>query len=94
MPQQSVPDCAQLLGAALGGEISRLRNNEIGIYEINQIAEILKTSPGSCPVFLSVRDYAKNLCVLKLGRAFQVNPNRFPVEELEEILGQGNVKLS
>ena len=30
---------AQLLGAALGGEISRLRNNEIGIYEINQIAE-------------------------------------------------------
>jgi DNA polymerase-3 subunit alpha len=63
-------------------------------HEINQIAEILKTSPGSCPVFLSVRDYAKNLCVLKLGRAFQVNPNRFPVEELEEILGQGNVKLS
>jgi|694.fasta_scaffold04340_21 DNA polymerase-3 subunit alpha len=63
-------------------------------HEINQIAEILKTSPGSCPVFLSVRDYAKNLCVLKLGRAFQVNPNRFPVEELEEILGQGNVRLS
>lgn len=30
---------AQLLGAALGGEISRLRNNEIGIYEINQVAE-------------------------------------------------------
>lgn len=30
---------AQLLGAALGGEISRLRENEIGIYEINQVAE-------------------------------------------------------
>ena len=30
---------AQLLGAALGGEISRLRDNEIGIYEITQVAE-------------------------------------------------------
>ena len=30
---------AQLLGAALGGEISRLRENEIGIYEITQVAE-------------------------------------------------------
>jgi GMP synthase (glutamine-hydrolysing) len=30
---------AQLLGAALGGTVSRLDQNEIGIYEINQIAE-------------------------------------------------------
>lgn len=30
---------AQLLGAALGGEISRLGENEIGIYEITQVAE-------------------------------------------------------
>lgn len=30
---------AQLLGAALGGTISRLDSNEIGIYEINQVAE-------------------------------------------------------
>ncbi len=64
------------------------------MHDINQIAGILKTSPGICPVYLSVRDYAKNLCVLKLGREFQINPNRFPVEELEEILGEGNVKLS
>lgn len=64
------------------------------IHDIIQIAGILKTSPGICPVYLSFRDYAKNLCVLKLGREFQINPNRFPVEELEEILGQGNVKLS
>jgi GMP synthase-like glutamine amidotransferase len=30
---------AQLLGAALGGEISRLGENEIGLYEITQVAE-------------------------------------------------------
>jgi GMP synthase-like glutamine amidotransferase len=30
---------AQLLGAALGGTISRLSQNEIGIYEINQVSE-------------------------------------------------------
>ena len=30
---------AQLLGAALGGAISRLNQNEIGIYTINQVAE-------------------------------------------------------
>jgi len=30
---------AQLLGAALGGTISRLDSNEIGIYEINQVAD-------------------------------------------------------
>ena len=30
---------AQLLGAALGGTVSRLDSNEIGIYEINQVAE-------------------------------------------------------
>lgn len=30
---------AQLLGAALGGTVSRLENNEIGIYEIDQVAD-------------------------------------------------------
>lgn len=30
---------AQLLGAALGGKVSRLDRNEIGIYEINQVAD-------------------------------------------------------
>ncbi len=30
---------AQLLGAALGGKIDRLTENEIGIYEINQVAD-------------------------------------------------------
>lgn len=63
-------------------------------HDIHRIATILKTSPGTCPVFLSIRDFSKNCCVLKLGKEFQVNPNRFPTEDLEELLGDGNVKLN
>lgn len=63
-------------------------------HDIHRIGTLLKSSPGTCPVFLSIRDFSRNQCVLKLGREYHVNPNRFPVEELEELLGGGNVKLN
>lgn len=41
---------AQLLGAALGGKVSRLENNEIGIYEINQVSEDSIMSVGASAI--------------------------------------------
>jgi DNA polymerase-3 subunit alpha len=61
--------------------------------DIEAIAYLLKKAPGSCPVFLTIRDDGKRDCVLRLGREFHINPSGFPRDELEELLGVGNVKL-
>ncbi|MSR30176.1 MAG: DNA polymerase III subunit alpha [Gemmataceae bacterium] len=62
--------------------------------DLHRIANLLKSAPGACQVFLSIKDYEKNLCVMKLGKEYSISPMRFPAEELEEILGEENVKLS
>jgi DNA polymerase-3 subunit alpha len=61
--------------------------------DIDRLAPVLRQSPGSCPVYLTIKDGADKFCVLKLGREFAINPGAFPQEELEAILGPGNVRL-
>jgi len=61
--------------------------------DIDRLAEVLRQSQGSCPVFLTIKDGADKFCVLKLGREFAVNPGAFPQEELEAILGPNCVRL-
>jgi DNA polymerase-3 subunit alpha len=62
--------------------------------DIESIAYLLKQAPGNCPVTLTIRDAAQRKCVLRLGREFNVNPSKFPRDELENLLGLGNVKLA
>jgi DNA polymerase-3 subunit alpha len=61
--------------------------------DIDRIGSVLKQSQGACPVFLTIKDAADKLCLLKLGREFAINPGTFSQEELEAILGPGSVKL-
>src|SRR5262249_19723792 len=41
---------------------------------IEQVARILQSSPGSCPVYLDIRDAAGRRCRLKAGESYRVNP--------------------
>jgi DNA polymerase-3 subunit alpha len=61
--------------------------------DIDRLAPVLRQAPGSCPVYLTIKDGADKFCVLKLGREFAVNPGAIPQEELEAIVGAGNVRL-
>jgi DNA polymerase-3 subunit alpha len=62
--------------------------------DIDRLAEVLRQAPpGPCPVYLTIKDEADKFCVLKLGRGFLINPNTFPQEELEAILGPNSVRL-
>ena len=69
---------AQLLGAALGGTVSRLENNEIGIYEINQVAEDSIMSVGAnAPSTQWHEDYVS---VLPEGSTLIANSEKCPTQ--------------
>jgi DNA polymerase-3 subunit alpha len=62
--------------------------------DVDALAEVLKRTPGNCPVFLTVRDEGGRSTVLKLGRDLCVNPATCDRDALEDIVGAGNVKLT
>jgi DNA polymerase III subunit alpha len=66
---------------------------EHGPRHVDLIGELLRRSPGRCPVFLAVRDERGKTCVLRLGRDLSINPSKYPREELEGILGPEAVRL-
>jgi DNA polymerase-3 subunit alpha len=61
--------------------------------DVEALAGILSRTPGSCPVFLTVKDGEGRRCILRLGREFGINPATYLKDELEEILGSGSVQL-
>jgi DNA polymerase-3 subunit alpha len=61
---------------------------------IDVVGEILKRTPGPCPVKVEVRDRSGRRCVLKLGPQFNVNAALVQQDELERVLGEGSVKLA
>jgi DNA polymerase III subunit alpha len=61
---------------------------------IDALGEVLRRTPGPCPVYLTVRDGAGKDSVLKLGREFSINPATYAREDLEVILGPDGVKLA
>lgn len=62
--------------------------------DVDVIAHLLRQAPGTCPVMITIRDAGRRDCVLRLGREFSINPSKFPRDELETLLGLGNVKLT
>ena len=69
---------AQLLGAALGGTVSRLKENEIGIYEINQVSDDAIMSVGlNAPTTQWHEDYVS---VLPAGATLVANSERCPTQ--------------
>ena len=71
-----------------------LRLEDSGPRDIDAIVYLLRQAPGNCPVMLTIRDAGKRDCVLRLGRDYHINPSKFPRDELENLLGIGNVKLT
>jgi DNA polymerase-3 subunit alpha len=70
---------------------------KLGVHsplDIDALARVLRQTPGSCPVHLTVRDPAGRKTVLKLGRDFAVNPATYARDELEAILGPDSVRLT
>jgi DNA polymerase-3 subunit alpha len=65
-----------------------------GPESIDALARVLRRAPGSCPVYLNVRDPAGKWTQLKTADEFRINPSTLPAEELETILGAGHVRFS
>jgi DNA polymerase-3 subunit alpha len=62
--------------------------------KVDSVANVLSRSPGSCPVFLHVRDGAGKWIKLKADDKFKINPQTLTKGDLETILGQGKVHFS
>jgi DNA polymerase-3 subunit alpha len=62
--------------------------------KVNAVANVLGRSPGSCPVFLHVRDGAGKWIKLKADDKFKINPQTLTKADLETILGPGRVHFS
>ncbi|MGE3805933.1 MAG: OB-fold nucleic acid binding domain-containing protein, partial [Gemmataceae bacterium] len=76
------------------GLLLTLNQTRHGPEIIDRLADILQRSPGGCPVFLRIVDPAGKRSLLKAGQFFSVNPGAVPTEELEMILGAGQVQFS
>ncbi|MFQ3592371.1 MAG: DNA polymerase III subunit alpha [Gemmataceae bacterium] len=61
--------------------------------DIDRLASILKRTPGSVEVMLTIKDPLGRVCVLKLGRDYWINPATYLKEELEDMLGPNSVFL-
>jgi DNA polymerase-3 subunit alpha len=61
---------------------------------IEQLGRELRRVPGSCPVYLQVRDPAGRRAVLRASEQFRVNPAALDLGRLEMLLGPGRVAFS
>jgi DNA polymerase-3 subunit alpha len=71
-----------------------LRLDQHGPEFVEAIARALRRTPGTCPVFLDVRDPGGRWARLKLSDEFRIDPRTVATAELEELLGRGAVKFS
>jgi DNA polymerase-3 subunit alpha len=61
---------------------------------IDAIGRVLMRTPGSCPVYIQVRDGSGKKGLLRAGERFRINPANVSTSELETIIGPGSVKFS
>jgi DNA polymerase-3 subunit alpha len=61
---------------------------------VEQLGRELRRFPGSCPVYIQVKDAAGRRVVLRVGEQFRVNPADVDVGRLEMLLGSGRVLYS
>ncbi len=59
---------------------------------IADLRNILRTHPGSCPVFIQLQESGK-VTTLKLGANFKIKPQGGLFAELKELLGEDSVFL-
>jgi DNA polymerase-3 subunit alpha len=61
--------------------------------DVDRLASILKRTPGTVEVMLTIKDSLGRVCVLKLGRDYRINPATYLKDELEDMLGPNSVFL-
>jgi DNA polymerase-3 subunit alpha len=69
----------------------------LGVHEpeqIDAVAGVLQRTPGSCAVYLDVRDAAGKRVALKAAGEFAVNPATVSTADLEVLLGPGRVRFA
>lgn len=71
----------------------RLRLDTHQNRTVDQLNAIIRKGPGSTPVFIKIHDAMEFSCTLKLGKEFDVNPQKVALDELEQLLGTDNVRL-
>jgi DNA polymerase-3 subunit alpha len=76
------------------GLVANLNLQRHGPGEIEALARVLQRSPGTCPVFLYVRDSAGKVLRLRAGDEFRINPATLVKTDLEMILGEGSIYFS
>ncbi|MFO0864121.1 MAG: DNA polymerase III subunit alpha [Gemmataceae bacterium] len=62
--------------------------------QVDAVANVLKRSPGNCPVFIHVRDGVGKWMKLKTSEAMRINPQTLVKSDLETILGPGRVEFA
>ena len=62
--------------------------------QIDAVAQVLRRTPGSCPVFLSLVDGVGKRSLLRASSEFRINPQTVNKPDLEMILGLGRVEFS
>ena len=71
----------------------RLRLDTHQNSTVDQLNAIIRKGLGSVPVFLKIHDSMEFACTLKLGKEFDVNPQKISLADLEQLLGADNVRL-
>ena len=65
-----------------------------GPETVDRIGTILRRKQGPCVVYLQVKDHEGRRAQFRLGDGYRVNPSEVPVDELEMLLGLGNVMFT
>ena len=65
-----------------------------GPETVDRIGTILRRKQGPCVVYVQVKDHEGRQAQFRLGDEFRVNPAEVPVDELEMLLGSGNVMFT
>lgn len=60
---------------------------------VDQVSSIIRKGTGSVPVLVKIQDAMERSCTLKLGKDFDINPQKLALDELEQLLGAENVRL-
>ncbi|HEX3149869.1 MAG TPA: DNA polymerase III subunit alpha [Gemmataceae bacterium] len=76
------------------GMILNLAVGQHGPETVERIGSILKRKRGPCVVYMQVKDPEGRKAQFRLGDDFRVNPAEIPVEELEMLVGSGNVMFT
>jgi DNA polymerase-3 subunit alpha len=76
------------------GMVLNLEIGEHGPETVDRLGSILRRKQGACVVYVQVKDPEGRKAQFRLGDEFRVNPAEVPVDELEMLIGAGNVMFT